>query len=113
LDWNRALVVTLGGSPGEAVKSTLMEWNEYKNGYLAKTRNGYYFIYEEFNSGKVGSRWFLKYDPDTLEYQGGDLINLHGFESLDEAKAQAQEFSKETDAEKQKAQRPNTTVFPD
>ena len=90
-----------------------MEWNEYKNGYLAKTRNGYYFIYEDFNCEKCGNRWFLKYDPDTLEYQGGDLINLQGFESLNDAKDQAKEFSKETGAENEKQERPNTTVFPD
>ena len=90
-----------------------MEWNEYKNGYLAKTRNGYYFIFQDSNDEKGGSRWFLKYDPDTLEYQGGDLIGLRGFESLDEAKDQAQAFSKETDAENEKEERPNTTVFPD
>jgi hypothetical protein len=90
-----------------------MEWKEYKNGYLAKTRNGYYFIYEDSGAEKAGGRWFLKYDPDTLEYQGGDLINLRGFESLDEAKDQARKFSKETDAENQKEERPNTTVFPD
>jgi len=91
----------------------MMEWNEYKNGYLAKTRNGYYFLYEDFNHEKGDHRWFLKYDPDTLEYQGGDQINLHGFESLIEAKNAAEEFSKETDKENQKVERPNTTVFPD
>ena len=91
----------------------MMEWNEYKNGYLAKTRNGYYFLYEGFHHEKGGHRWFLKYDPDTLEYQGGDQINLHGFESLIEAKIAAEEFSKETDKENQKVERPNTTVFPD
>jgi hypothetical protein len=90
-----------------------MEWNVYKNGYLAKTRNGYYFIYEDSNSEKGGARWFLKYDADTLEYQGGDLIDLRGFGSLSEAKDQAQQFSKETDAENEKKERPNSIVFPE
>jgi hypothetical protein len=108
-----SITVTPGGSHDEAVGYPVMEWKEYKNGYLAKARNGYYFIYEDSNSETGGGRWFLKYDPDTLEYQGGDLINLHGFESLNEAKDQARRFSKETDTENQKEERPNTTVFPD
>jgi hypothetical protein len=70
-----------------------MEWEEHKNGYLAKTEHGFFFLYEEIEN------WYVEYEPGADVY--GDVesqpLNLRGFATLEEAKNAADEYSKDLD----------------
>jgi hypothetical protein len=79
--------------PDEREHIAEMEWEEHKNGYLAKTEHGFFFLYEE------SDHWYVEYEPGAEFY--GDVesqpLNLRGFATPEEGKKAADEYSKDLD----------------
>jgi hypothetical protein len=76
-----------------------MEWVTYRNGYLTKANSGYFFIHEEPSHENARIRWFVEYERGNQAFQEqGITIAQHGFETQDDAKNAAEEWSKKTDA---------------
>jgi hypothetical protein len=68
-----------------------MELTPYKQGYIAKSRRGYYFIYKSDG----GDRWYVNFESGTDRYSesGTPVATLFGFRSLEEAKKGVLEYS--------------------
>jgi hypothetical protein len=73
-----------------------MNWKSYKEGYLAKSGHGYYFVYEKFNHEMGEKRWFLEYEAGLAPFsESGQLAgNVRGFQSLEDAKQAGEKNAK-------------------
>jgi hypothetical protein len=76
-----------------------MEWSPYRHGDIAKSNHGYYFIYKRFIHEKKAYRWFTEYEDETDAFgkRGHPIGNLHGYESVEEAKAACEKSAKKGD----------------
>jgi hypothetical protein len=74
-----------------------MNWNSYKSGHLASCSHGYYFIYRQFDEEVRSERWFAKYEPGVGVFgeHGKPTGQVHGFESLEDAKAFCEKNAKQ------------------
>ena len=74
-----------------------MDWKIYKRGHLAKCQHGYYFVCQEFDHEMGSDRWFVKYEAgaDKFGEQGHLTGNIHGFDSLEDAKADSEKDAEE------------------
>jgi hypothetical protein len=70
-----------------------MEWNQYKDGQLAKCEHGHYFIYKKWSDEQGGERWFAEYEPGNDQYaeQGRMTGNIQGFKTVEEAQRDCEE----------------------
>jgi hypothetical protein len=72
-------------------KATGMEWEEHEDGFLARSKHGFFYIYEE------SQRWYVAYELGAQEYGSEESfpLNVLGFTSPEEAKNAAEEYSQD------------------
>jgi hypothetical protein len=72
-------------------KATGMEWEEHEDGFLARSKHGFFYIYEE------SQRWYVEYELGAQEYGSEESfpLNVLGFTSPEEAKNAAEEYSQD------------------
>ena len=73
-----------------------MEWSKHKNGWLAKSKRGYLFVFNRFDEEVGFKRWFALYAssaPFTVE-NSTLICKRHGYISLPEAKFEAEQTMK-------------------
>jgi hypothetical protein len=80
-------------------KSMSMNWRPYKQGHLTKCSHGYYFVYRKFNHELGSNRWFAEYEAgaDMFGEQGSLTGKIHGYETLEEAKADCEKDAKDVE----------------
>jgi hypothetical protein len=76
-----------------------MQWSHYKEGLLARSQDGFVFVYNRFDTEAGAKRWFAKYEPGPHFFADkGHLIGkLHGYITLGEAKFEAEQTVKMTE----------------
>ena len=70
-----------------------MDWLQDQNGWLAEAEHGFFLIYQEFD------RWYIDYERGVTRNRDGNgmPLTLHGFRTLDAAKATAEKYAKSLD----------------
>jgi hypothetical protein len=76
-----------------------MNWNAYKQGQLAKSSHGYYFVFQKHHHEAGSNRWFIEYEPGTHAFGDHGMLTgrPHGFETFEEAQAYAEKDAEDTE----------------
>jgi hypothetical protein len=73
-----------------------MQWSHYKDGLLARSSEGYFFLFNRFDTELGAKRWFAKYEPGIHFFadKGALIGKRHGYITLAEAKFEAEQTAK-------------------
>ena len=75
-----------------------LAWQTYGSGHLAKSINGYYLVYRNFDNEMKTNRWFAQYETgsdrfgqpgnrETADRKPVSRVEFQGFDSLEDAQA--------------------------
>jgi hypothetical protein len=78
---------------------TSVTWMPFNDGRFGKSRHGHYFVYRNFDPETRSNRWFANYEAGSdRSGEEGNLINLHGFDSLEDAQSSCEKHAQGTDS---------------
>ena len=73
-----------------------LTWMPFGEGYLGKSHHGLYFVYRNLDPGTRLNRWFAQYEAGADKFgEQGKLINLHGFDTFEDARGSCEKHASE------------------